>query len=237
LGIISFLGIFTVIGIIAILLLGTVGTSLIGALVVDTTDDIETIVELLTKGSQPKPKPTTTELLCDLKLIIHAEYDQQAPFSPFFIRIISSGITDAIHDTAKEYQWRDCQQSTQVPIFSLLDIGLGDGQPLLSIFPVFIGEGEAVRTEIVLLDPRTGQKIDKSNDRTLQRSIDLPAGIRITLPLDLSQTYLIKNIPHRDYQLQIFFPDHDINSVSDNIGKTKPFIDEVCQFTKETCLN
>lgn len=235
-GIVGFLGATTIIGIILILVLGTVGTSLIGALVIDTSDDIETIIELITKGSQPKPKPTSTELLCDLKLIIHAEYDQQAPFSPFFIRIISSGITDAIHDSAKEYQWRDCQQSTQVPIFSLLDFGITDGLPL-SIFPVFIGEGDAVRTEIVLLDPKTGLTIDKSNDRTLQRSIDLPAGISINLPLDLSQTYLIKNIPHRDYELQIFFPDHDINSVSDNIGKSRPFIDEVCEFTKETCLN
>lgn len=235
-GIISALGIFTVIGIIIILFLGTIGTSLIGSLAVDTSDDIETIIELLTKGSQPKPKPTSSELLCDLKLIIHAEYDQQAPFTPFFIRIISSGITDAIHDSAKEYQWRDCQQSTQVPIFSLLDFGVSDGVPL-ALVPVFIGEGEAVNTEIVLLDPKTGLKIDKSNDRNLQRSIDLPAGIAVNLPLDLSQTYLIKNIPHRDYELQIFFPDHDINSASDNIGKSKPFIDEVCEFTKETCLN
>ncbi len=226
----------TVLLIIAILILGTVGTSLIASLAFDTSDDIETIIELLTKGSQPKPKPTADELLCDLKLTIFAEYDQQAPFTPFFIRIISSGITDAIHDTAKAYQWRDCHQSTQVPLFSLLDFGLGDGQPL-ALVPVFIGEGEAVNTEIVLLDPKTGLKIDKNNDRTLQRSIDLPAGIAVNLPLDITQTYLIKNIPHRDYELRIFFPDHDINAINDNIGFQQPFIDEVCEFTKETCLN
>lgn len=214
------------------IVLGTVGTSLIGALAIDTADDVETIWELLTKGSEPKPKPTSDEMLCDLKLIVHAEYDQQAPLTPFFIRIISSGFTDAIHDSAKEYQWRDCHQSTQVPLFSLFDFGLGDGQPL-ALVPVFIGEGEAVETEIVLLDPRTGLKIDKRNDRTLQRSIDLPAGIAVNLPLDLTQTYLIKNIPHRDYELQIFFPDHEINRLS----KSKAFIDEVCEFTKETCLN
>ena len=219
--------------VIVILILGTVGTSLIGALAIDTSDDFDTIVELLTKGSQPKPKPTASELLCDLKLIIHAEYDQQAPFTPFFIRIISSGITDAIHDSAKEYQWRDCHQSTAVPLASLLDFGVGDGLPLASFLPVFIGEGEAVNTEIVLLDPKTGLTIDKNNDRTLQRSIDLPAGIKVTLPLDLTQTYLIKNIPHRDYELQIFFPDHEINRMS----KGKAFIDEVCEFTKTTCLN
>lgn len=232
-GVISVLLSGTVLGIIAILILGTVGTSLIGSLVVDTSDDFDTIVELFTKGTQPKPKPTSTELLCDLKLIIHAEYDQQAPFSKFFIRIISSGFTDAIHDTAKEYQWRDCHQSTQVPIASLVDFGIGDGQPFLGLVPVFIGEGEAVRTEIVLLDPRTGLTIDKLNDRTLQRSIDLPAGIAVNLPLDLTQTYLIKNIPHRDYELQIFFPDLEINRMSAG----QPFIDEVCEFTKMTCFN
>jgi len=226
----SFAGIIFLI--IIILILGTVGTSLIGALAVDTSDDIETIIELLTKGSQPKPKPTATELLCDLKLIIHAEYDQTLPLSDFFIRIISSGNVDAIHDSAKQYIWRDCHQSTQVPIASLLDFSIGDGQPL-SLFPVFIGEGEAVNTEIVLLDPRTGLTIDKNNDRTLQRSIDLPEGIAINLPLDLTQTYVIKNIPHRDYELQIFFPDHEINRM--RVGQ--PFIDEVCEFTKMTCFN
>ncbi|MCP6727226.1 MAG: hypothetical protein KJI69_04320 [Patescibacteria group bacterium] len=218
--------------IIIIVALGTVGTSLIGALAVDTSDDFESIIELLTKGSQPKPKPTASELLCDLKLIVHAEYDQTLPLSDFFIRIISSGNVDAIHDSAKEYQWRDCHQSTEVPIASLLDFSIGDGQPL-SLFPVFIGEGEAVITEIVLLDPNTGLTIDKSNDRTLRRSIDLPAGIAINLPLDLTQTYIIKNIPHRDYELQIFFPDHEIN----RMGKGQPFIDEVCEFTKMTCFN
>ncbi len=218
--------------VIVILILGTVGTSLIGALAIDTSDDIDTIIELITKGSQPKPKPTASELLCDLKLIIHAEYDQTAPFSDFFIRIISSGFTDAIHDSAKEYVWRDCHQSTEVPLASLLDFGIGDGVPL-ALVPVFIGEGESVNTEIVLLDPRTGLTIDKNNDRTLQRSIDLPAGIAVNLPLDLTQTYIIKNIPHRDYELQIFFPDHEIN----RMGKGKAFIDEVCEFTKSTCLN
>lgn len=218
--------------IIIIAILGTVGTSLIGALVVDTSDDFDTLIELFTKGTQPKPKPTSTELLCDLKLTIHAEYDQLAPFTEFFIRIISSGFTEAIHDSAKEYSWRDCQQSTQVPIASLVDFGLGDGQPL-SLLPVFIPEGVGVNTEIVLLDPKTGLTIDKSNDRTLQRSIDIPAGIAVNLPLDITQIYLIKNIPHRDYELQIFFPDHDIN----RMAKGQPFIDEVCEFTKMTCLN
>ncbi len=221
------LGLGTIIGLVLIVVFGSTLTILLGSLTTDLTKDIPTIIDLIFKGSAPTPKPVAGELVCDLKLIVRTELDKSdIPFSEFFIRT---------PDDVKSYNWRDCHQATDFPLGSLLNLGqsVSDVSQTLSVFPVTIQEGQAVTVDISLKDPNSSVTIDKSVERTLGRSIDLPAGLSVQLPLDLTQTYFIPNIPHRDYILEIDFPNHEINGMS----KSKPLIDEVCQFTKMTCLN
>ncbi len=210
----------TIVLIIIVVILGTIGTTTVLSNVTNLIDDSEDIIERLFKGSIPIPKPSEGEMVCDLKITIYAELDQFVPFTPFEV---------TVQDRVKEYHWTECHDASQFPLGALLDISQTVNDfVIFGILPTLILDDFLVPTEIKLIDPRSGVVIDSKHQRNLERDIKIRQGVNV--PIDITETYAVKNIPHRDYKLEIHFPDNKINGM--NVGK--PLTDEVCTFDQET---
>lgn len=216
----SLLGSFFLL-IILVVILSVVGTTTVVSNVVNLVDGSSDIFEILFQGSLPKPEPREGELVCDLKITIYSELDQDVPLTPFHINIGNS----ASDPRVKEYHWDECHDAQAIPIGSLLDIA--DNVNTLSFFPVGINADFTVPIELELVDAN-GNIISCAQQRNLCREIPVQEGL-ITLPFDLTDTFAVQNIPHRDYQLRIFYPEHQIDAKP--IGT--PFVDEVCTFDQE----
>lgn len=189
------------------------------------------IVEILVTGDrlgtavftseELEATPRSDEMVCDLRITIFATVDERFPFE-VFVKIPDS------EGQIKRYFWTDCSPAKALSLFSLLDLSANLGETLKSAgqFAFFVDEDQ-LSVNIRLTDPKTGDVIDKFNKGNLVRKINLSG----STPLEIQQQFFIPNIPHRDYDLEIFFF-RAINELP--IGT--PFVDEVCQFTKTTCL-
>lgn len=205
--------------IIIVVLLGTIGTSTVLSNVTNLIDDSEDIFERVFKGSVPIPKPTQGELVCDLKITIYADLDQFVPFTPFEV---------TVQDRVKEYHWTECHSAEEFPIFALLDIAQTVNDAItFGFFQTLILEDFTIPAEIKLVDPRSGVVIDSKHQRNLERDILIRQGV--STPIDITETYAIKNVPHRDYKLEVHFPENKINGM--NVGS--PLKDEVCTFDQK----
>lgn len=165
--------------------------------------------------------PTSEEMVCDLRVTVFATLDERFPFE-VFVKIPDS------EGQVKRYFWTDCNPAKALSLFSLLDLSANLGESLKSAgqFAFFTTEDQ-LTVNIRLTDPKTGDIIDKFNRGNLERKISLSG----STPLDVQQQFFIPNVPHRDYDLEIFF-----GRAINNLPIGTPFVDEVCQFTKTTCL-
>ena len=164
------------------------------------------------------------ENLCDLKVTVYGKLvDALRPS----IKIDTSN--------AKSYEWFNCSPVTKLSLLSLWDIGLDDPVvqkpgwnamhlPLQDF--LFVTE-ETIHAQIVL---KSGPyKVDAVTQPTLKKELKIPAGI---LPdnYDLRVTYVVTNIPDRDYDLEIYYG-RNIN----NLGAGVPLLDKICKSTKSEC--
>ncbi len=167
--------------------------------------------------------PRSDEMVCDLRVTVFATVDERFPFEVFV------KIPDSV-ENVKRYFWTDCSPASATSIFSLLDLSenLNEGLKGLGQLAFFSAE-DKITVNIRLTDPKSGDIIDQFNTGNLVREIGQLQG-RNT-PFDVEQEFFIPNIPHRDYDLEIFF-----SRAINNLPIGTPFVDEVCQFTKTTCL-
>lgn len=166
--------------------------------------------------------PTSDEMVCDLRVTVFATLDERFPFEVF------AKIPDQDGDV-KRYFWTDCSPAKATSLFSLLDLSENLSEGLNGLGQLaFFTEDDTIQVNIRLTDPKTGDIIDKFNTGNLVRDFDIAGK---DTPLNVSQEFFIPNIPHRDYDLEIF-----IGRAINNLPIGTPFVDEVCQFTKTTCL-
>lgn len=167
--------------------------------------------------------PKSDEMVCDLRVTVFATIDERFPFE-VFVKIPDSG------GEIKRYFWTDCSPAKATSLFSLLDLSqnLNEGLNGLGQLTFFSPE-DKIGVSVRLTDPKTGDIIDKFNTGNLVK--DITGLENRNTPFDVQQEFFIPNIPHRDYDLEIFF----FRAIN-NLPIGTPFVDEVCQFTKTTCL-
>lgn len=193
----------TLIGIAIFLIVIMVGVSYFGdvfGMLIDTTTGYYTATQL-------QPRPNANELICDLRITTIASLetssilgkelgidDNSNPFpAKIFVTIDESNPVS--------YEWFECYKTPNT--FALVDLD----ETSFDLFSFFSFGGEKIHTEIVLIDSNDStQRVDANTQQQLRQSITLSteAGF-IETPLNVGQTFVVKNIPARDYILEVYY--------------------------------
>lgn len=203
-----------ILGVVIIALWGFVGTAIIN--LVDSTKGLADAFEIT-------PKPKSSEKVCDVQITVHAELAETLPFTPLFIRM---GDEAQLNKNPRDYSWLDCHSATAFPLASLLDWFRYDDEKPTGL-ALFLAD-EKIHVELVLRSS-DGTKIDAYTQPSLFRWKTIKAGI-IELPLDMSQQFVVKNIPQRDYNLEVYWG-RDINGMGSGI----PFVTTICKSGGNNC--
>lgn len=158
-----------------------------------------------------KPTPNANEYVCDLVVVIYGELRETLPLTPVYIKV-GEGTS---HPEAFTAKWISCNKAEAVPRFSLLPTLSGDAHPLAFFF-----DEEVIHTEVVLKD-FSGYKIDANIQPALRRAVPLPNGL-VPLPYLLQETFVVADIPCRDYSLEIYWG-REINK----LGAGEPFVSQI----------
>ncbi len=159
-------------------------------------------------------RPMAGELVCDIRIDTFANLEERFLQVPVIV----------FEQNVRAWNWFSCSDSSFVPLASLIELpNIQEGVQGL----VIITSGQVIEVQVVLVDPITKTQV-KSDTKTVQ----VPAGI-ISTPISLDKTFILNNIPSRDYELQIFYrnPEFKIEGLATN----EPFIDKVCAVGKSSC--
>ena len=213
----------TIIGLLILVIIVVIAWGYIQNFIVEILLTGDRLGTAIFTSEELEATPTSEEMVCDLRVTVFATVDERFPFDVFVKVPDSSG-------EVKRYFWTDCSPAKATSLFSLLDISENLNEALGNFGQLaFFSEEDVITVNIRLTDPKTGDIIDKFNRGNLEKKIgDLE---NKNTPFDIQQQFFIPNVPHRDYDLEIFYG-RAINELP--IGT--PFVDEVCQFTKTTCL-
>lgn len=213
----------TIIGLLILIIIVVIAWGYIQNFIVEILLTGDRLGTAIFTSEELEATPTSEEMVCDLRVTVFATVDERFPFDVFVRVPDSSG-------EVKRYFWTDCSPAKATSLFSLLDLSENISEGLGNLGQLaFFSEEDVITVNIRLTDPKTGDIIDKFNRGNLEKKIgDLE---NKNTPFDIQQQFFIPNVPHRDYDLEIFYG-RAINELP--IGT--PFVDEVCQFTKTTCL-
>jgi len=213
----------TIIGLLILIIIVVIAWGYIQNFIVEILITGDRLGTAIFTSEELEATPTSEEMVCDLRVTVFATIDERF-FLDVFVKVPDSS------GEVKRYFWTDCSPAKATSLFSLLDISENLNEALGNLGQLaFFGEEDVLTVKIRLTDPKTGDIIDKFNRPNLEKKIgDLQ---NKNTPFDIQQQFFIANIPHRDYDLEIFYG-RAINELP--IGT--PFVDEVCQFTKTTCL-
>lgn len=213
----------TIIGLLILIIIVVIAWGYIQNFIVEILLTGDRLGTAIFTSEELEATPTSEEMVCDLRVTVFATIDERFPFDVFVKVPDSSG-------EVKRYFWTDCSPAKATSLFSLLDISENLNEALGNLGQLaFFTPEDKIGVSIRLTDPKTGDIIDKFNRGNLEKSI---TGLETrTTPFDVQQDFFIPNVPHRDYDLEIFW----FRAIN-NLPIGTPFVDEVCQFTKTTCL-
>jgi len=213
----------TIIGLLILVIIVVIAWGYIQNFIVEILLTGDRLGTAIFTSQELEATPTSEEMVCDLRVTVFATIDERFLLDVFVKIPDSSG-------QVKRYFWTDCSPAKATSLFSLLDISENLNEALGNLGQLaFFTPEDKIGVEIRLNDPKTGDIITKFNRPNLEKAI---TGIENrNTPFDVQQEFFIANVPHRDYDLEIFWF-RAINELP--IGT--PFVDEVCQFTKTTCL-
>jgi len=175
-------------------------------------------------ATQLQPRVGTDEVICDLRIKTLADLDQTLPFSTIFTRI----------DPNNSHEWNyfECEFASQFPIASLLDIEDRFTELQLQALDIVTFGGETISVEIVLLDANDPtQKVDAFTQPQMRQQILLSTEFAILpTPFNVDQVFVVKNIPVREYQLQIFYGREIFvdRPIRETLDAGEPFITKIC---------
>ena len=213
----------TIIGLLILIIIVVIAWGYIQNFIVEILLTGDRLGTAIFTSEELEATPTSEEMVCDLRVTVFATVDERFPFDVFVRVPDSSG-------EVKRYFWTDCSPAKATSLFSLLDLSENISEGLGNLGQLaFFSEEDVITVNIRLTDPKTGDIIDKFNRGNLEKKIgDLE---NKNTPFDIQQQFFIPNVPHRDYDLEIFY-----GRAINNLPIGTPFVDEVCQFTKTTCL-
>jgi len=146
-------------------------------------------------ATELKPKPEVNEIICDLRVKVFASLDMTLPLSTLFARI----------DPNNSHEWTyfECFSEGNFPLTAQLDFGKPSEIQGLD-FLTF--GGETVTVQIVLRDAKDPtQKVDAFTQPQLRREVPISEDFGIiATPFNIDSEFVVKNIPLREYDLQIF---------------------------------
>lgn len=176
-------------------------------------------------ATQLQPRVGADEIICDLRIKTLADLDQTLPFSTIFTRI----------DPNNSHEWNyfECEFASQFPLGSLLDIEDRFREFQLQVLDIVTFGGETISVEIVLLDANDPtQKVDAFTQPQMRQQILLSTEFAILpTPFNVDQVFVVKNIPVREYQLQIFYGREIVVGepfAGISLGAGEPFITKIC---------
>jgi len=168
-------------------------------------------------ATQLKPRVTEDEIICDLRIKVFADLDTKGFLQEqTFIKIDPQN--------SHRYNYFECATKSQFSPASLLDFGIRSSNAFQTLDIVTWG-GETIHMEIVLRDSSDPtQKVDAFTQPQLFQEIKLSEEFGILkTPLALDTEFVVKNIPLREYNLEIF-AGREIN----DLGAGKPFKAKIC---------
>ncbi len=187
----------------------------IGNTLVDATQDVAQIFFTQIELREVVPIPMAFEDVCDLRVTVRGSVDQTLPFSELFVRMNFGDVS---------YAWFDCNPSTAIPLFSLLDIGkTSDSSDALALL---LGDAPNLKMEVDLKNFPNDPPVIKNKflSPNLAKSINLPSGSFPT-PHPIVQEFIITNIPDRNYKFTVNLENVDLHP-------NDPFEINICkQFT------
>ncbi len=177
-------------------------------------------------ATELKPKPEVNEIICDLRVKVFADLDMTLPFSTLFARI----------DPNNSHEWTyfECFSQGNFPAIAQLDFGKPSEIQGLDFLTL---GGETVSVMIVLRDANDPtQKVDAFTQPQLRREVPLGEDFGIiATPFSIDSEFVVKNIPLREYDLEIFIGREIFvgEPIRETITAGDPFVTKICdQFSR-----
>lgn len=165
-----------------------------------------------------KPKPEGNEIICDLRVKVFADLDQTIAFSEFFIRIDP--------EDSHNYTYFECFSQSELSLLALLDFDLSFDQLTQQAFLVSDLTETACISIVDSTDPT--QKVTPNTQPNLCRDIFIGKQFEIVpIPNNVDAEFVIKNIPLREYNLEIVYQNREIFG-DVTLSANEPFIGKIC---------
>jgi len=148
------------------------------------------------------PRVGQDEILCDLRVKVNAELVQGVGL----FGVGDQPYVEIKSFTADNYDWFECHATSTISALDLADFDVPVPIKVDELDFITIGE-EKTHSEIVLRDSSDStQKVDAFTQPQLFRDIQISSGAGVvSTPLDMSVEFVVKNIPARDYTLEIYY--------------------------------
>lgn len=199
-----------------ILVAGVIGLIIIGIFAPGMINDFFSAIDKANgffTATQLTPRVNVDETVCDLRVKVFAKVTQDFGIAAPEITIDK--------DNNSSYEWFECESSSKINALYLLDWDL-ELQNTSKLDFISLG-GESISVEIVLRDQKDStQKVDAFTQPQMKRLIQIEQGI-IKTPLDASMEFVVKNIPERNYDLEIYY-----GRAINDMDAGKPFISKIC---------
>lgn len=202
-----------------ILVAGVIGLVIIAIFAPGMINDLFDVIDKANgyfTATQLTPRANVDETICDLRVKVFAQVTQD-------LGILSPEIT-IDKNNVRSYEWFECESSSRINALYLSDWDLELEN--ISKFDFISFGGESISTEIVLRDKNDStQKVDAFTQPQMKRLIQIEQGI-IKTPLDASMEFVVKNIPERDYILEIYY-----GRAINDMDAGEPFISKICDLS------
>lgn len=145
-------------------------------------------------ATQLQPRVGSNEIICDLRVDIDATMTDS---NIFFL--IDSKPEIQINSIDAEYF--ECYATSEVNALNLMNVNHLHG---LTLLDVAIFTPQVITTEIKLIDSTdASQQVTKELQNQLQQVTTFNSGDIIDTPFDMSKTFVVTNIPARNYDLYV----------------------------------
>jgi hypothetical protein len=167
-----------------------------------------------------KPKPQGNEIICDLRVKVNADLDETLAFTELFIRIIP--------ESSHNWTWFECFAQGDIPLGALIDFG-ENIQPLAFLI------GDLTETGCITIVDATDptQKVTPNTQPNLCQTVEVGEQFEtIPIPFDVSTEFVIKNIPLREYILEITYDNREIavgeKGQATSLTANEPYKTRIC---------
>ena len=163
-----------------------------------------------------KPRVGANEIICDLKIEIDADMIQD-------INIPVFGSSPHVKINSVTPQYFNCIASSNISSLDLIDFnhlhGAVNEASLLVITP------EVLTSSVKIIDATDStQQVSFNLQKQLQHFETFTYGEVINFPYDVSRTFVVNDIPARNYNLEINYDNSALISRIEDMSHGKPYI-------------